>query len=256
MVSPGGALLAQHGKRVALRHEAAVQPERLEVGADRPARRPVRLDEDAPPGAARERLEPESPEPASRSSTEAPSTGPTRLKSASRTRSPVGRVCPPFGAAMATPPVGARDDPQGQATPGDSAESPALRAARASCRSYTTIARAPTWSALARCTASRARRLGPARALAESDDVLLDADDGAVPAENVVQVPLDVVRCARDADRADDLDRRDRARRHDAIADGPNERRALGLPQEELHERRRVRVEDAVSRSDPLGPPR
>ena len=46
---------------------------------------------------------PSAPEPAKRSSTEASSTGPTRLKSASRTRSPVGRVCSPFGAAILRP---------------------------------------------------------------------------------------------------------------------------------------------------------
>src|SRR5688572_12431393 len=54
--------------------------------------------------APRERASsPSAPEPAKRSSTDAPSTGPTRLKSASRTRSPVGRVCSPFGAAIRRP---------------------------------------------------------------------------------------------------------------------------------------------------------
>src|SRR5207302_5293774 len=46
---------------------------------------------------------PIAPEPAKRSSTEAPSTGPIRLKAASRTRSPVGRVSTPLGAKMRAP---------------------------------------------------------------------------------------------------------------------------------------------------------
>ena len=46
---------------------------------------------------------PSAPEPAKRSSTRAPSTGPIRLNAASRTRSPVGRVARPFGAAIRVP---------------------------------------------------------------------------------------------------------------------------------------------------------
>src|SRR5581483_3470232 len=46
---------------------------------------------------------PSAPEPANRSSTAAPSTGPTRLNAFSRTRSEVGRVSRPRGAAMRCP---------------------------------------------------------------------------------------------------------------------------------------------------------
>src|SRR6478672_11033302 len=46
---------------------------------------------------------PIAPEPANRSSTEAPSTGPIRLKAASRARSAVGRVSCPFGAKIRAP---------------------------------------------------------------------------------------------------------------------------------------------------------
>src|SRR5512132_4152145 len=46
---------------------------------------------------------PIAPEPAKRSSTVAPSTGPIRLKAASRTRSAVGRVSCPFGATIFVP---------------------------------------------------------------------------------------------------------------------------------------------------------
>ena len=46
---------------------------------------------------------PSAPEPAKRSSTLAPSTGPIRLNAASRTRSPVGRVASPLGAAIRLP---------------------------------------------------------------------------------------------------------------------------------------------------------
>ena len=54
--------------------------------------------------APRERASiPSAPEPAKRSSTVASSTGPIRLKAASRTRSPVGRVASPLGAAIRAP---------------------------------------------------------------------------------------------------------------------------------------------------------
>ena len=46
---------------------------------------------------------PIAPEPAKRSSTVAPSTGPIRLKAASRTRSEVGRVSVPLGAKIRAP---------------------------------------------------------------------------------------------------------------------------------------------------------
>src|SRR5213592_4922844 len=46
---------------------------------------------------------PIAPEPANRSSTSAPSTGPTRLKAASRARSLVGRVSRPGGAKIRAP---------------------------------------------------------------------------------------------------------------------------------------------------------
>ena len=46
---------------------------------------------------------PIAPEPANRSSTRAPSTGPDEANAASRTRSPVGRVTTPFGAAIPCP---------------------------------------------------------------------------------------------------------------------------------------------------------
>ena len=54
--------------------------------------------------APRERASsPSAPEPANRSSTSAPSTGPIRLNAFSRTRSEVGRVAMPFGAAIRCP---------------------------------------------------------------------------------------------------------------------------------------------------------
>src|SRR6185503_3214602 len=46
---------------------------------------------------------PRAPVPAKRSSTAAPSTGPMRLKTASRTRSPVGRTSRPLGANIRAP---------------------------------------------------------------------------------------------------------------------------------------------------------
>ena len=46
---------------------------------------------------------PIAPEPAYRSSTAAPSTGPIRLNAVSRTKSEVGRVTSPFGAAIRWP---------------------------------------------------------------------------------------------------------------------------------------------------------
>src|SRR5262245_62330912 len=54
--------------------------------------------------APRERASrPSAPVPAKRSSTSAPSTGPMRLKTASRTRSPVGRTSSPLGAKIRAP---------------------------------------------------------------------------------------------------------------------------------------------------------
>ena len=70
---------------------------------DRAAGGAVGLDEDGALGATRECLQPHGARAGEEVEHEAPSTGPIRLKAASRTRSPVGRVSTPFGAWMVWP---------------------------------------------------------------------------------------------------------------------------------------------------------
>ena len=77
-------------RRVLAVHARALETELVEVADDGLGGGAIGVHEDRARRPARERLEPERPVPAKRSSTSAPSTGPMRLKTASRTRSPVG----------------------------------------------------------------------------------------------------------------------------------------------------------------------
>ena len=89
----------------------ALQAQLVEVLLDRPCRRCVLLDEDGARGAARERLEPHRAGARVEVEHAAPSSGPTRLKTFSRTRSDVGLVSSPRGAWIVCPRCVPGDDP-------------------------------------------------------------------------------------------------------------------------------------------------
>ena len=90
-------------KRVAAVDPRAGELEPFEVLGDRPAGSPVALDERDGLGAARQRLDPHRAGAGEEVEHAGAVHRPDRLNAASRTRSPVGRVASPFGAAMRAP---------------------------------------------------------------------------------------------------------------------------------------------------------
>ena len=98
------AIVAQRRDDVAIRDDRPGEPQLLEIRLDHARRRAIALDEDAARRAARQRLEPHRARPGEEIEHRRTLDGPDRSRTtASRTRSPVGRVTTPFGAAIRWP---------------------------------------------------------------------------------------------------------------------------------------------------------
>ena len=98
------ACVAKECARVLAVHHGALNRQGAQVVIDRADRARGAVDERRLAAPRESASIPSAPEPANRSSTRAPSSGPSSENSASRTRSDVGRVAAPRGAASRRPP--------------------------------------------------------------------------------------------------------------------------------------------------------